>query len=76
VGGHRHRCAGGGLAGNAVVLRWRPRRPMAATLVSAMALAPLLAVSALPGPLWLLVLAAIAAGAQSGLYNTVGASTA
>jgi predicted MFS family arabinose efflux permease len=67
--------AGGGLAGNAVVLRWRPRRPMAATLLSAMALAPLLAILALPGPLWLLVVAAIAAGGQSGVYNTVGTST-
>lgn len=65
----------GGLCAAALTLRWDPTRPIAAAVASSLALAPLLTLLALQAPLWLLVPAALGAGAQATIYNTF-ASTA
>lgn len=65
----------GSLLAAGLTLRWSPTRPIAAAVASSFALAPLLALLAGPAPLWLLVPAALAAGAQGTVYNTF-ASTA
>ena len=65
----------GSLLAAGLTLRWSPTRPIAAAIASSLALAPLLALLAGPAPLWLLVPAALAAGAQGTVYNTF-ASTA
>lgn len=65
----------GSLCAAAITLRWNPHRPIAAAIASSLALAPLLALLAVAAPLWLLVPAALGAGAQATVYNTF-ASTA
>jgi hypothetical protein len=65
----------GSLLAAGLTLRWSPTRPIAAAIACSLALAPLLALLAGPAPLWLLVPAALAAGAQGTVYNTF-ASTA
>jgi len=60
----------GSLVAAGLTLRWTPARPISAAVASSLALAPLLALLAGPAPLWLLVPAALAAGAQATIYNT------
>lgn len=61
----------GAFAGSWVSLRWRPARPMLATFAVSMAMAPLLALLAVPTTLWLVLPAGVAAGAQASVYNTL-----
>ena len=61
----------GNLAAAHVTYRWAPRRPLLAAVVLNVGLAPLLALLGLGAPLWLLVPAALLAGGQATIYNTL-----
>ncbi|WP_165977626.1 MFS transporter [Nonomuraea diastatica] len=63
--------AAGGLAGGLVGARWRPARPMAAAILFFLLMAPFPALLALPADVWLLALAAVAAGLQLVVYNVL-----
>ncbi|HTX01082.1 MAG TPA: MFS transporter [Acidimicrobiales bacterium] len=61
----------GSLCGGAIVLRWHPERPMLATFAVSLALAPLPGLLAVPVALWWLAPAALLAGAETSVYNTL-----
>ncbi|MGW0202598.1 MFS transporter [Nonomuraea sp. NPDC003201] len=61
----------GGLAGGFVGARWRPGRPVVAALLFFLLMAPLPALLAIPAALWLLALAAAAAGMELVVYNVL-----
>jgi MFS family permease len=61
----------GALAGAGITLRWRPRRPLAAAYGVSLALAPILVLLGALAPVWALVAAGLAAGAQASVYNTL-----
>ncbi|MFD1152060.1 MFS transporter [Saccharothrix hoggarensis] len=58
----------GALLGSAVVLRWRPRRPLRVAVTIPVALAPLLVLLAAGAPAPVLAAAAVPAGVQSAIY--------
>lgn len=51
--------------------RWAPRRPVLAALAFSTALAPMLALIGLAAPIWLIAPAALLAGAQTTIYDTL-----
>ncbi|WP_246064389.1 MFS transporter [Nonomuraea longispora] len=63
--------AAGGLAGGLLGARWRPARPMAAAILLFLLMAPFPALLALPAGVWVLALAAGAAGLQLVVYNVL-----
>ncbi len=67
--------SGGGLAGNAIALRFQPRRPLLTAVLASTLLTPLLALLAITAPVWILAPAALLAGAQASSYNAWASST-
>ncbi|HZD74273.1 MAG TPA: MFS transporter [Actinomycetota bacterium] len=67
--------ATGAVVGGLLGLRWRPRRPLLASVVVVFALAPLLAGLAIPVPLVLLAGAAVLAGLQASLSGVLSTTT-
>jgi predicted MFS family arabinose efflux permease len=65
----------GGLAGNSFVLRWQPAHPLRTAFVASLAMSPLLALLAFTSPLWSLIPAALMAGVQAAIYNTLSTAT-
>jgi MFS family permease len=65
----------GNLLAGQITYLWAPRRPVLATLLISMWLAPMLALLGLGAPIWLIAPAALLAGAQSTIYNTLINST-
>lgn len=64
----------GALAGSWVTLHWHPDRPMLATFTVSLAMAPLLALLAVPAALWAVLPAGAAAGSQASVYNTLAST--
>ena len=64
----------GNLLAAQITYHWAPRRPILAALGLSIALVPLLALLGLGAPLWLIVPAAVLAGAQGTIYNTLATS--
>jgi MFS family permease len=67
--------AAGAIAGGLVSLRVAPRHPLRWSVLAVLALCPLMALLAAPGPLWALMAAATAAGAQASFSTAVNAVT-
>ena len=67
--------AAGAIGGGLVSLRAEPRRPLWWGVLVVLALCPLMALLAIPGPVWALVLAAVAAGAQASFSAAMTAVT-
>lgn len=65
----------GNLIAGHITYHWAPRRPVQAALFVSMCLAPMLALLGLGAPIWLVVPAALLAGVQSTIYNTLINST-
>lgn len=65
----------GSLAGGAVALRWRPRRPLLAATSAGLLMAPYLAAFAVGAPVWLVAILAAAVGAQGALFLTLQTTT-
>lgn len=65
----------GGLAGGFVAARWKPARPVGATLAVFLLMTPLPALLAVPATLWLLMPAAFLAGLELVIYNVLQTST-
>ncbi|MER5426872.1 MFS transporter [Streptosporangium roseum] len=61
----------GGLAGGFAAVRWKPSRPVGATLAVFLLMTPLPALLAVPAPLWLLLPAALLAGVEVVIYNVL-----
>lgn len=61
----------GNLAAAHVTYHWAPRRPVLAALLISTGLAPMLALLGLTAPIWLIVPAALLAGAETTIYNTL-----
>jgi MFS family permease len=61
----------GNLTAAHITYHWSPRRPVLAALLISAALGPLLALLGLHAPLWLIVAAAVLAGAETTIYNTL-----
>ena len=61
----------GNLAAAHVTYHWAPIRPVLAALTVSTALAPMLVLLGLIAPLWLIVPAALLAGAETTIYNTL-----
>lgn len=61
----------GNLAAANITYRWAPRRPVLAALAIDIALAPMIALIGLETPIWLIVPAALLAGAATTIYNTL-----
>lgn len=64
----------GAFIGGLVTLGWQPERPMLGTFAASLGLAPLLALLAVRGPMWLLLPAGGAAGLQATVYNTLASA--
>jgi MFS family permease len=64
----------GNLAAAHVTYHWAPQRPVLAALIVSVGLAPMLALLGLGAPIWLVVPAALLAGAQTTVYNTLTTS--
>ncbi len=65
----------GNLGAAHITYHWAPRRPVLAALVISVALAPMLALLGLGAPIWLIVPAALLAGAETTITNTLVTST-
>lgn len=65
----------GNLAAAHITYHWAPRRPVLAALLVSIGLAPMLVLLGAGAPIWLIVPAALLAGAQSTIYNTLITST-
>jgi MFS family permease len=65
----------GNLMAGHITYHWAPRRPVQAALLVSTWLAPMLALLGLGAPIWLIVPAALLAGVQSTIYNTLINST-
>ncbi|MDP9869113.1 MULTISPECIES: MFS transporter [Streptosporangium] len=65
----------GGLSGGFVAARWKPSRPVGATLAVFLLITPLPALLAVPATLWLLMAAAFLAGLELVIYNVLQTST-
>jgi MFS family permease len=65
----------GNLAAANITYRWAPRRPVFAALAIDIALAPMIALIGLEAPIWLIVPAALLAGAATTIYNTLLSTT-
>ncbi len=61
----------GNLAAAHITYHWAPSRPVFAALAISAALAPMLALLGIAGPIWLIVPAALLAGAETTIYNTL-----
>ena len=61
----------GGLIGNAVATRWKPRYPLVVIYLGTLLVVPLLVLLAMPGSLWLLAPAATIGLAQNSFFNVV-----
>lgn len=61
----------GNLTAAHITYHWAPRRPVLTALSISTALAPMLALLGLAAPIWLIVPAAVLAGAETTLYNTI-----
>ena len=61
----------GNLAAAHITYHWAPRRPVFAALAISAALAPMLALLGLAAPIWLIVPAALLAGAETTIYDTL-----
>ena len=61
----------GNLAAAHITYHWAPKRPVLAAFMVSTGLAPMLALLGLTAPIWLIVPAALLAGAQSTIYNTL-----
>jgi predicted MFS family arabinose efflux permease len=64
----------GSIAGGIVALRWRPRRPLVASLAVGLLMVPYLLVFAAGGPLWLVCALAVLVGAQGSVFLTLQAT--
>ncbi|MDT5024143.1 MAG: hypothetical protein QOE61_569 [Micromonosporaceae bacterium] len=67
--------ASGGIAGNALALRWQPRHPLRAAFAAAVALSPFLFLLAAAAPVPALAIAAAMAGAQASVFNVFHGTT-
>jgi MFS family permease len=65
----------GGIGGNALALRWRPRHPLRAAYAAAVALSPFLFLLAASAPVPILTVAATLAGAQASIFNVLQTTT-
>jgi hypothetical protein len=65
----------GNLAAAHVTYHWAPRRPVLAAFIVSTGLAPMLALLGLTAPIWLIVPAAMLAGAETTIYNTLSSAT-
>lgn len=65
----------GGIGGNALLVRWSPRKPMLVGIAVTAATAPLLVLLAVAAPVVALIPTALLAGAETALYNTLGMVT-
>jgi MFS family permease len=61
----------GSLAAANVTYHWAPKRPVLAALTISSALAPMLALLGSAAPLWLILPAALLAGLETTIYNTL-----
>ncbi|HET9061166.1 MAG TPA: MFS transporter [Acidimicrobiales bacterium] len=61
----------GALGGSWLTLRWGPARPVLAAMAVSVGMAPLLVLLAIPSVLWAVLPAALVAGAQGTVYNTL-----
>ncbi|MFL4909396.1 MFS transporter [Streptomyces sp. MMS24-I2-30] len=64
----------GSIAGGVVALRWRPRRPLAASLALGFLMVPYLVAFACGGPLWLVCALAVLVGVQGSVFLAVQAA--
>jgi MFS family permease len=65
----------GNLAAAHVTYHWAPSRPVLAALMISTGLAPLFVLLGLDAPIWLIVPAALLAGAETTIYNTLSSAT-
>jgi hypothetical protein len=65
----------GNLIASNVTYRWAPSRPVLAAFLVDVALAPMVALIGLAAPIWLIVPAALLAGAATTIYNTLLGTT-
>jgi MFS family permease len=65
----------GAMAGNLLVTRWQPTRPLLISMAGSLLLAPFLAGLAAAVPVWALVGLAVPAGAQASVYNVLQMAT-
>jgi MFS family permease len=65
----------GNLAAAHITYHWAPRRPILAAFTVSAALVPMLALLGIAAPLWLIVPAALLAGAETTIYNTLSTAT-
>ena len=61
----------GSLIASNITYRWAPRRPVLAALLVDVALAPMVALIGVAAAIWLIVPAALLAGAATTIYNTL-----
>jgi len=65
----------GNLAAAHITYYWAPRRPVLAAIFVSTALTPMLALIGVAAPLWSIIPAALLAGAETTIYNTLTTST-
>jgi MFS family permease len=65
----------GNLAAAHITYHWAPQRPVLAALIVSTALVPLLVLLGVAAPLWSIVPAALLAGAETTIYNTLSTAT-
>ena len=65
----------GNLVAAHITYHWAPRRPILAALLVSTALIPMLALIGVAAPLWAIIPAALLAGAETTIYNTLSTAT-
>ncbi|MFZ1996137.1 MAG: hypothetical protein WAU75_18640 [Solirubrobacteraceae bacterium] len=65
----------GNLAASHITYHWAPQRPVLAALTVSIGLAPMLTLLGLHASIWLIAPAAVLAGGQATIYNTLLTST-